>query len=89
MKKPLPIAIAEAFEQLSIDHLPDGYPAIQQKKLNAAAAVLRAQHAHINEFLAACKLLIDYCDKHPPMGDSLWSVQLIRAAIKKTEAEQQ
>lgn len=35
------------------------------------------------DMLEACKALIDYCDKHPPMGDSLWSVQLIRKAIKK------
>lgn len=41
--------------------------------------------AQRDELVSACKLLIDYCDKHPPMGDSLWSVQLIRAAIKKAE----
>jgi hypothetical protein len=35
----------------------------------------------------ACKALIAYCDKNPPMGESLWSVQLIREAIKKAEGE--
>ena len=47
---------------------------------------LREQNA---ELLEACKLLIAYCDKNSPMGDSLWSIQQIRAAIKKADGEQQ
>lgn len=35
------------------------------------------------DLLEACQELIAYCDKNPPMGDSLWSVQKIRAAIIK------
>lgn len=35
------------------------------------------------ELLEACQALIAYCDKNPPMGDSLWSVQQMRAAIAK------
>jgi hypothetical protein len=38
-----------------------------------------------NDLFNACKDLIAYCDKHPPMGDSLWSVQRIRAAINEVE----
>lgn len=37
------------------------------------------------EMYEACKALIAYCDTNPPMGDSLWSVQQIRAAIAKAE----
>lgn len=39
------------------------------------------------DFYNACKALIDYCDKNPPMGDSLWCVQQIRAALKKADGE--
>ena len=35
------------------------------------------------ELLMACIALIAHCDNTPPMGESLWSVQQIRAAIKK------
>lgn len=28
-----------------------------------------------------CRDLIAYCDKNPPMGDSLWCVQEIRALV--------
>jgi hypothetical protein len=35
------------------------------------------------DLLEACKELIAYCDANAPMGDSLWSVQLIRTAIAK------
>lgn len=39
------------------------------------------------ELLEACQALIAYCDKNPPMGDSLWSVRQIRAAIAKAEGQ--
>lgn len=40
-----------------------------------------------SDLYEACKALIAYCDKNPPMGESLWSVQLIRAAIAKAEGK--
>ena len=39
------------------------------------------------ELFEACQLLIAHCDKYPPMGDSIWSVQLIRKAIAKATRE--
>lgn len=39
------------------------------------------------DFYKACKALIEYCDANPTMGDSLWSVQQIRAAIAKAGGE--
>ena len=39
------------------------------------------------ELLEGCKNLIAYCDKHPPMGESLYSVTQIRAAVAKIEGE--
>lgn len=39
------------------------------------------------DLLDACQALIAYCDKNPPMGDSLWSVRQIRAAIAKATGE--
>lgn len=35
------------------------------------------------ELLEACQALIAHCDKNPPMGETLWSVHQIRAAIAK------
>lgn len=40
------------------------------------------------DLLAACQALIAHCDENPPMGDSLWSVQLIRYAIAKATQAQ-
>lgn len=40
------------------------------------------------ELLSACKALIAFCDKTtPPMGDSLWSIRRIRAAVAKLECD--
>lgn len=36
------------------------------------------------ELLEACQELIDYLDKNPPMGESLYSVQKIRDAVAKS-----
>jgi hypothetical protein len=35
--------IAKTFEDCAIDHEPDGWPAVQQKELSEAAAMLRKQ----------------------------------------------
>lgn len=43
--------------------------------------------ATARDLLTACQALIAHCDKNPPMGDSLWSVQQIRAAVKKVTAQ--
>lgn len=51
-----------------------------QKKIARANARLIAAAP---DLLEACQALIAYCDKNPPMGDSLWSVRQIRAAIAK------
>ena len=41
------IEIAASFESFAIDHAPDGWPAVQQKELSEAAAMLRKQHEEI------------------------------------------
>jgi|GEM_PF-3232914 len=43
--QPDALLIAEEFESFAIDHKPDGWPAIRQKKISAAAAELRRLHA--------------------------------------------
>lgn len=58
------------------------YPGALDVELNEARATARLIAA-APDFYEACKALIAYCDKNPPMGDSLWCVQQIRAAIAK------
>lgn len=85
MKKPLPIAIAERFDQLSIDHLPDGYPAIQQKQLNAAATLLRAQHGHIvvlSELLKKSRDIHKFWERVAPCQKH---IDAIDVALKQTK----
>lgn len=41
------LAIAVIFKDFAIDHTPDGWPAVKQMHLNAAAAELERQHAEI------------------------------------------
>lgn len=60
------------------------YPGALDAELNEARKTARLIAA-APDFYEACKALIAYCDKNPPMGESLWSVQLIRAAIAKAE----
>lgn len=63
---PEALAIAVIFKDFEIDHTPDGWPAVKQMHLNAAAAELERQHAEIerltaeNEALRAKIELIDY-----------------------------
>lgn len=61
-------------------HEPDVDKAVTQANARLIAAA--------PELLEACQALIAYCDKNPPMGDSLWSVRQIRAAIAKATGEQ-
>ena len=42
---PEALAIAVIFKDFAIDHTPDGWPAVKQMHLNAAAAELERQHA--------------------------------------------
>lgn len=44
------IQIADSFDVLSLDHQPDGWPAVQQKQLTQAALMLRKQHEEIQEW---------------------------------------
>lgn len=44
---PEALAIAVIFNDFAIDHTPDGWPAVKQMHLNAAAAELERQHAEI------------------------------------------
>lgn len=63
---PEALAIAVIFKDFAIDHTPDGWPAVKQMHLNAAAAELERQHAEIerltaaNEALRAKMTLVDY-----------------------------
>lgn len=78
-------------------HTQDPHPEIQilssrleqvEKERNRALAANReliCQLGYLTDLVQACKDLVAYLDKHPPMGDSLWSVQQIRAALKKAE----
>lgn len=43
--QPKALRLAELFETYAIDHKPDGWPAIQQRELNAASSELRRLHA--------------------------------------------
>ena len=52
----------------------------------AGAANARLIEAAPELFSAACDL-IAYCDKNPPMGESLWSVQRMRAAVAKIKGD--
>lgn len=76
--------VGETTEDIEANPLPAMFDQMSAHlaQLQKNADAILAQR---DELVSACKLLIDYCDKHPPMGDSLWSVQLIRAAIKKAE----
>ena len=44
---PEAIAIAVIFEDFEIDHTPNGWPAVKQMHLSAAATELRKQHSEI------------------------------------------
>ena len=44
---PEALAIAVIFKDFEIDHTPDGWPAVKQMHLSAAATELRKQHAEI------------------------------------------
>lgn len=79
MTKPVHEVLFDAGSRMNM-----GMPisALGTSQLRDENKVLQAQR---DELLEACKMLIDHCDKHPPMGDSLWSVQLIRSAIKNAE----
>lgn len=46
-------SIATIFEDFAIDHTPDGWPAVQQMHLNAAAAELRRLQTAEDEQLTA------------------------------------
>lgn len=49
---PEALAIAVIFKDFAIDHTPDGWPAVKQMHLNAAAAELERQHAEIEALRA-------------------------------------
>lgn len=49
---PEALAIAVIFKDFEIDHTPDGWPAIKQMHLSAAAAELERQHAEIEALRA-------------------------------------
>lgn len=57
--------------------------------LNAAGDANARLIAAAPDLLEACQALIAHCDKNPPMGDSLWSVQQIRTAIAKATGDAQ
>ena len=49
---PEALAIAVIFKDFAIDHTPDGWPAVKQMHLSAAAAELERQHAEIEALKA-------------------------------------
>lgn len=49
---PEALAIAVIFKDFEIDHTPDGWPAVKQMHLSAAAAELERQHAEIERLTA-------------------------------------
>ena len=49
---PEALAIAVIFKDFEIDHTPDGWPAVKQMHLSAAAAELERQHAEIDALRA-------------------------------------
>ena len=49
---PEALAIAVIFKDFEIDHTPDGWPAVKQMHLSAAAAELERQHAEIEALKA-------------------------------------
>lgn len=51
------LAIAVIFKDFEIDHTPDGWPAVKQMHLSAAAAELERQHAEIERLTAENKAL--------------------------------
>lgn len=54
---PEALAIAVIFKDFAIDHTPDGWPAVKQMHLSAAAAELERQHAEIERLTAENKAL--------------------------------
>ena len=50
---PEALAIAVIFKDFEIDHTPDGWPAVKQMHLSAAAAELERQHAEIDRLTDA------------------------------------
>lgn len=54
---PEALAISVIFKDFEIDHTPDGWPAVKQMHLNAAAAELERQHAEIERLTAENKAL--------------------------------
>ncbi|WP_139313524.1 hypothetical protein [Rhodoferax antarcticus] len=52
----------------------------------AARSEVAASRVKLNDALAEliypCCELLAHCDENPPMGDSLWSVRQIRAALR-------
>jgi hypothetical protein len=52
----------------------------------AAAQAAPARVPLMDELVPACRDLIDFLDKNPPMGESIWAIQRIRKALRSVPA---
>ena len=68
------LLIAVIFKDFAIDHTPDGWPAVKQMHLNAAAAELERQHAEIDRLTDA------YCGAREDLA--IWKRQAMEAEEK-------
>ncbi len=75
---PEALAIAVIFKDFAIDHTPDGWPAVKQMHLNAAAAELERQHAEIDRLTDA------YCGAREDLA--IWKRRAL-VAEEKLRAE--
>ena len=75
--------IAKTFEDCAIDHEPEGWPAVQQKELSEAAAMLRKQ-AEAIKTLRDALVDIDNCYLNPKTRRRV-IVGIAQAALASTE----
>ena len=68
------LLIAVIFEDFEIDHTPDGWPAVKQMHLSAAAVELRRQHAEIDRLTDA------YCGAREDLA--IWKRRALEAEEK-------
>jgi hypothetical protein len=70
--------IAKTFEDCAIDHEPEGWPAVQQKELSEAAAMLRKQDSTIKMMRAVLGVIAW-------SNDSKWQSDAAKEALAATE----
>jgi hypothetical protein len=85
LRKLLEAALKPGGENETLEHVPPSPATETDMRIYKDIAAGYHKSRKKNDLFNACKDLIAYCDNHPPMGDSLWSVQRIRAAINEVE----